>query len=218
MAASSCDDAGGMGAGGTMTKQDKDDAPWHQLVTRMRDRDEAALRQLYDAAADRLYAVALRVLGDAADAEEAVADAFAQAWEQADRYDPQRGSVLAWLLLMARSRALDRRRRRETGLVRLGGEDGEKVLEREESPSRGAEDLLDLLQHGGALHAALADLAPAPRQLIKLAFLEDLSHQQIADHTGMPIGTVKSHIRRGLERLRHALEHAGIGVLEGHRV
>ena len=203
---------------GMMTEQGKDEAMWRGLIARMREREEAALGQLYDAAADRLYAVALRVLGDVADAEEAVADAFAQAWEQAERYDPQRGSVMAWLLLMTRSRALDRRRRRETGFVRLGGEEGEKALEREESPSRGAEDLLDLLQHGGALHAALATLAPAPRQLIKLAFLEDLSHQQIADHTGMPIGTVKSHIRRGLERLRQALEHAGMGALEGQRV
>ena len=201
-----------------MTEQGKDEATWRELVTRMRAREEVALGQLYDAAADRLFAVALRVLGDVADAEEAVADAFAQAWEQADRYDPQRGSVLAWLLLMARSRALDRRRRRDTGMVRLGGEDGEKALEREESPLRGAEDLLDLLQHGGALHAALASLAPAPRQLIKLAFLEDLSHQQIAEHTGLPIGTVKSHIRRGLERMRQALEHAGLGRLEGHAV
>lgn len=201
-----------------MTQQGTDEAMWRELVARMRARDELALGQLYDMAADRLYAVALRVLGDMADAEEAVADAFAQAWEQADRYDPERGSVLAWLLLMARSRALDRRRRRDTGMVRLGGEDGEKALEREESPLRGADDLLDLLQHGGALHAALAALAPAPRQLIKLAFLEDLSHQQIAEHTGLPIGTVKSHIRRGLERMRHALEHAGLGTLEGHAV
>jgi RNA polymerase sigma-70 factor (ECF subfamily) len=187
-----------------------------ELVEGLRQREERALARLYDATVDRVYAVALRVLGEPADAEEAVADTYAQAWEQAARYDPERGSVLAWLLLMARSRALDRRRRREEPQQRLEGEDAERVLEREASPQREAEDLLDLLQHGSALHAALAELPQAPRRLIALAFLEDLSHQQIAERTGMPIGTVKSHIRRGLERLRRALGEAGLSLAAGH--
>jgi RNA polymerase sigma-70 factor (ECF subfamily) len=187
-----------------------------ELVDGLRRREERALARLYDATVDRVYAVALRVLGEPADAEEAVADAYAQAWEQADRYDAARGSVLAWLLLMARSRALDRRRRREEPLQRVDGDDAERALAREASPQARAEDLLDLMQHGGALHAALAALPQAPRRLIALAFLEDLSHQQIAERTGIPIGTVKSHIRRGLERLRRALEQDGMSVAPGH--
>lgn len=191
-----------------------EDARLGALVQRLAARDEAALGALYDATVDRLYAVAWRVLGDDGDAEEAVADAFAQAWEQAPRYDAARGTVMAWLLLIARSRALDLRRRRDDTGVRVGGEEAEHALAREASSEPAAVDLLAQLQQGHALRAALATLGEEPRRLIALAFFEDLSHREIAQRTGLPIGTVKSHIRRGLERLRWVLEH-GDGGTEG---
>ncbi len=185
-----------------------DEALRRGLVQRMAAGDAAALATLYDLSVERLHTVALRVLGDAADAEEAVADAYVQAWEQAARYDPQRGSVLAWLSLLARSRALDRRRRRGDPARRVDGVAAERALADEACGAPQGADLVEWLQQGSALRAALATLAPQPRRLIALAFLEDLSHSEIARRTGLPVGTVKSHIRRGLERLRRALDPA----------
>lgn len=180
------------------------------LVARIRARDQRALGELYDATVDRLYTVALRILADADDAEEAVADVYTQVWDRAERYDASRGDVMAWLLVLARSRALDRRRRRAEPLTRLDGDEADHVLAQTASEARETDSLVDLMQHGSVLRAGMAALSGEQRRLIGLAFLEDLSHQEIASRTGMPLGTVKSHIRRGLEALRRCLQQGGI--------
>ena len=180
------------------------------LVERMARRDQAALARLYDLTVDRVYSVALRVLGDRDDAEEAVADTFQQAWERGG-YTPDRGSVLSWLLVIAYSRAVDLKRRlaERYRCDPLHPEDGEETYtEREE---RSVTELLDLVREGTAVHAALRDLGEQPRRLIMMAFLEDLTHQEIAERTGIALGTVKSHIRRGLLQLRERLKDQGLG-------
>ncbi len=180
------------------------------VVARVRGRDQRALGELYDATVDRVFSIAVRVLGDGHDAEEAVADVYAQVWQSADRFDPARGGVLAWLTMLAHSRAIDRRRRRGEGPPMLQGDDAENVLAQQPSEARTTQDLVDLLQHGSALRDALAQLGAQPRELIGLAFLEGMSHLEIAARTGLPLGTVKSHIRRGLDSLRRTLVSAGI--------
>lgn len=176
-----------------------------ELLRRMRARDQNALANLYDLTVDRVFAVAMRVLHNEADAEEVVCDTFRQAWERADRYDPARGGVLSWLLVMGWSRSVDRLRRQR--VQRL-----EEPLhpEREEVAYTSCEDdqvdhLLAAYETGSAVREALLDLNAQQRELIGLAFLEGLTHSEIAQKTGLPMGTVKSHIRRGLEILRRQL-------------
>ena len=179
------------------------DAQSRQWIERIRDGDAQALAALYDATVERVFAIALRLLGDAADAEEAVADVYAQVWRRAGRYDPQRGGVGAWLAVLAHSRAIDRRRRRDAAPL-VAGDEAERMLALQGDASD-AYDLVEALQQGSRVRAAMAQLSPAQRRLIGLAFLNDLSHPEIAALTGLPLGTVKSHIRRGLEALRALL-------------
>jgi RNA polymerase sigma-70 factor (ECF subfamily) len=165
-------------------------------------RREAALSQLYDLTASRLYGLARAMLGNVADAEEVVCDVYVQVWQTAHRFDASRGPVLAWLMMICRSRALDvlrqRRRRREDG--------PQKLPEREQSDDAGPDDVLGQFQDGTAVHRALAQLTPLRRELVGMAFFKGLTHQEIADAMRLPIGTVKSHLRRSLLALREALE------------
>lgn len=180
------------------------------LIARIRARDQGALGDLYDATVSRIYAVAMRVLGNAADADEVVGDVFHQVWTRAAQYAAERGSVLRWLLVIAHTRALDLKRRvaDRQRMQTLHPDDSEPAYPDREVV-RTTEDLLDLMRSGTAVHAALAGLKPEQRRLIGLAFLEGLSHQEIAQRTGIPLGTVKSHIRRGLMDLRAKLEAQG---------
>lgn len=177
------------------------------LVSGMAGRDEADLAALYDATAGRLFAVSRRIVGETAGAEEVLADAYLQAWEQAGRYDPSRGNVMHWLYAICRTRALDYVRRRESRLdtEREAGARGSR-------PQHGSEDPAEILmgiQNTTLLYKALKVLEPAHRQLIALAFFRDLSHQEISERTGIPLGTVKSAIKRSFLRLREALQQVG---------
>ncbi len=163
------------------------------------EREEDALSRLYDAMAGRIYGLALRITRNVQTAEEVVEDTFWQVWRQAPRFDPERGSAAGWMLNMTRSRALDALRRADT--VQCDAEAGEHEPDLAEGP----EDLFAANEAGQQLESALAGLEPLPRQLVALAFFRGLSHEEIAVHTGLPLGTVKSHIRRALGRLRETL-------------
>jgi RNA polymerase sigma-70 factor, ECF subfamily len=171
------------------------------LVLRMAQGEQAALAELFERCSARVHAVALRVLGRAEDAEEAVLDTFTQAWERAPEYSPARAEVMTWLLGMAWSRAIDRlrRERRHRRAEPLHPEPGaEAYTGQMDDPTP---RLLDALDAQSALAAASAGLSAIQQRLLALAFLEDLSHAEIADRTGLPLGTVKSHLRRALARL-----------------
>lgn len=169
---------------------------WIALVVA---RDENALASLYEAMAGRIYGLALRITRNEQTAEEVVEDTFWQIWRQAPRFDPARGNATAWMLTMTRSRAIDALRR--TDQATSDAEAGESTADLADGP----EALLASSQAGKQLDAALARLEPLPRQLVALAFFRGLSHEEIATHTGLPLGTVKSHIRRALVRLRDTL-------------
>lgn len=170
--------------------------------------DQEALGALYDATESRVFAVALRVLRLEADAEEAAADAFHQAWEQAGRFDPTRGGALSWLLSIAWSRAVDRLRARRRRPEQPLHPDGDHPAYTDDD-ALPAERLLDAVAAGSAVHAALSTLGDPPRTPLALAFLDGLSHAEVAERTGMPLGTVKSHIRRGLAALKPLLQARG---------
>jgi RNA polymerase sigma factor (sigma-70 family) len=172
------------------------------LVAGMRDGNERALEQLYDATVGRLYAIAFAILRNAEDTEEVVCETYAYAWANAGRYDVARGNALGWLLMLCRSRAIDTLRHRRA----LATEVVAAELEKQQGEHDQPEDVLQLMQERSNIYAALSALSPERRRLVSLAFLQGLSHQQIAQVTGLPLGTIKSHLRRSLAQLRTVLE------------
>jgi RNA polymerase sigma-70 factor (ECF subfamily) len=181
------------------------------LVAAMRRRDERALAALYDRYAPVLLAHVARLLRDRAEAEGVLLETFMQAWERSDRYDPTRGSVACWLLMMARTRALDALRasgRRERAAGRAAVEDPEATTSESDpslDPARGAERG----DQAAAVAAALRTLSAPQRAAIELAFFEGLTHTEIAERLSVPLGTIKTRIRAGLQRLRDVLRPHG---------
>jgi RNA polymerase sigma-70 factor (ECF subfamily) len=178
------------------------DAALAALIRRMAAGDEQALGALYDATLGKVYGLALRITGRPDAAEDVAAEVYHQAWRQAGRYDAARGRPLAWLLTMARSRALDSLRRRDDA---DSHPEPETLVEPQAAPGSDPVDMLLTVERDSALHAAIARLDPVQRQLLALAFYRGLSHQEIADHAHLPLGTVKSHIRKALLALHSAL-------------
>ncbi|RTL57896.1 MAG: sigma-70 family RNA polymerase sigma factor [Rhodocyclaceae bacterium] len=183
-----------------------DEGYLRQLLGRVVERDQAALAALYELQIGRVYGLSLRITRDAALAEEVAEDVFWQVWRQAPRFDPQRGSVTAWMLTIARSRALDALRKLRPVQLEADMTSLTESECHEDGPSHDPQDLLAATQRDKRLHSALADLDPLPRQLVALAFFRGLTHEEISSHTSLPLGTVKSHIRRAIARLREALD------------
>jgi RNA polymerase sigma-70 factor (ECF subfamily) len=173
------------------------------LVERMRCGQERALEELYQATVGKLYALASAILRSAEDTEEIVCETYAYAWANAARFDAGRANALGWLLMLCRSRALDRLRQRRVNANAL---DLAALKEIDRGSTDQPYDILSLMQQRSSVHAALSQLTPERRHLVSLAFLQGLSHQEIAEATRLPLGTVKSHVRRALAQLREALE------------
>jgi RNA polymerase sigma factor (sigma-70 family) len=173
------------------------------LIEQMRIGQERALEELYDATVGKLYALASAILRSAEDTEEIVCETYAYAWANASRFDASRANALGWLLMLCRSRALDRLRQRRATANAL---DVAALRQGDSSGTDQPFDILSLMQQRSKVHAALSQLTPERRLLVSLAFLQGLSHQEIADVTHLPLGTVKSHVRRALTQLREALE------------
>jgi RNA polymerase sigma factor (sigma-70 family) len=172
------------------------------LIYRIMNQDQSAFAALFKAMAARVNSLALRITGCVQLAEEVTEDTFFQVWRQAPRFDPSRGTAKAWILTIARSRALDARR--SIPPFEELAEPG--AVENKDSHSyNDPHDLLSVVEQNHLLHSALETLAPLPRQLIALSFFRGLSHEEIADHAELPLGTVKSHIRRAVIHLREAL-------------
>jgi RNA polymerase sigma-70 factor (ECF subfamily) len=188
----------------------EDDAALLALLTRIEARDQTALAALYDLTVSRVYAIALRIARNAEMAEEIVSDVYMQAWRDAARYDAARGRVLAWLLIMARTRALDALRRDDEAFAHP---EPYELVDEPEAQRQDPLDLLSATRAGSAVHRALKTLDPVPRQLLALAFFRGLTHSEIVEATGMPLGTVKTHIRRALAVLKDMLgEHADFEI------
>ncbi len=176
------------------------------LIEALISREQAALGRLYDRTVDRVFGMAMRVLGVAADAEEVVVDVYRQVWQRAARFDAGRGSAIGWIMVIAHSRALDQLRRRQARPDQAALHPDSLQSIGAPSDQRPVEDLLDAIQAGTRVHDALAQLKPEQRSVIGMAFLRGMSHPEIAEATGIPLGTVKSHIRRGLAALKGMLE------------
>jgi len=184
-----------------------DDDQLAELVLRVCDQHEPSLARLYESTSGRVYGLVLRVVRNAALAEEVVEDVFWQVWREAPRFDAERGRVMAWLLNIARSRAIDALRRQERVRANEFAVDNDDTMAALAEHDAG-DDPLDLVaasQHHARLHAVLCSFEPLPRQLLSLAFFRGCTHEEIAAQTGLALGTVKSHIRRTLAVLKHQL-------------
>lgn len=172
--------------------------------------DGGALAALYDRHARAVYSIALRIVGDERDAEDVVQDVFTQVWRQANRYDRTRGTVVGWLLTIARTRALDRLRARlarpDTGATSPEDSGSEPA-----TPALDPVDAITAASNAKRVKQALGELPLLQRLAIELAYFEGLTQSQIADRLEEPLGTVKTRIRQGLLKLRDLLSQTTAG-------
>lgn len=181
-----------------------------ELIEQVASGNSSALGAFYDRHGVRVLGLCHRILGNVADAEEAAGDVFWQVWEQAARYDARKGEPLAWLVTIARSRAIDRLRSAkrklesaldETTIGELGAA-GSNSAQDEMANPRDAAARRQMRAH---IEAGLASLDPEQRRVVEMAFYLGFTHSEIASELGEPLGTVKTRIRQGLIRLRDGL-------------
>lgn len=177
-----------------------------ELMRAVQRREAPALMTLYDRHRGLAFALAYRILRDAGAAEEAVQDAFMQVWRRADSFEPGRGSgVRAWLLRIVHNRAIDLRRRQVSAAQRTVELEAADTIPDRNDVQRDVVDRLDR----ESVRLAVDALPPPQREAIALAYFDGLTHQEIADQTNTPLGTVKGRLRLGLRRLADSLTEAG---------
>jgi RNA polymerase sigma-70 factor (ECF subfamily) len=164
--------------------------------------DQRALRALYERTHRLVFTLLARLLNDRQSAEELTVDTFHAVWCRASKYDPAGGPVLGWIMNQARSRAIDRlryeQRKKRTAPLASGDAFGTGGAD-------SAGDAMDAIQQGKVLRGCLSTLAAGEREAIEAAFFLELSYPEVATRLNQPLGTVKTRIRSGLEKLRQAL-------------
>ena len=173
---------------------------WAKLVQLMAAGDQLALHALYEMAHRPVYTLIMRITANRETAEELTVDVFYDIWRRASRYDAANGTVLGWIMNQARSRAIDRLRF-ESRKKRSSGGDLQAPAETAADPG----DVLEMREQRAALQEALTALTPWEREAIETTFFGGLTHAEAAARLNQPLGTIKTRIRSGLHKLRHAL-------------
>lgn len=178
------------------------ESAWVAFVRAMAAGDQRALRALYERTHRIVFTFVARLLNDRRSAEEVTVDTFHAVWQRAGEYDPAGGPVLGWIMNQARSRAIDRLRyeQRKKRTAKLSADDSFAV---DTVDSTGA--TIEAMQQGQSLRQCLSILTAAEREAIEAAFFLELSYREVAARLNQPLGTVKTRIRSGLEKLRQAL-------------
>jgi RNA polymerase sigma factor (sigma-70 family) len=182
------------------------DAELIALLDRIGGRDETALRLLYERTAPKLFGLAMRVVRQREWAEDVLQEAFLTIWRAASDYRSTLSPPLAWMGLIVRSRSLDLLRRRTADRAQLTQEFDEAMFEIFESDAANPMDTADASQQAWALHQCLNRLESRQREVLSLAYLRELSHGELAEQLKLPLGTVKTWIRRGLDKLRSCMQ------------
>lgn len=174
------------------------------ILQRIASDDRGAVQLCIDAYGPLVGSLARRMGFSGGELDDAVQDVFVALWRSAQRFDPALAGERAFVAMIARRRLIDLRRR----LGRRAEGAATEVAEELSSGERPAVEALAVRDEGARARAALGELRPEQRRVIELSVMEGLSHQEIADSTGMPLGTVKTHARRGLQRVRELLGRA----------
>jgi len=198
-------------AGSPSSELTQSEERWRLYLDGIRAGQADSLALLYDETSSLLFGLAVRVLGDQADAEEIVSDVYQQVWRTAQGFDPSRGSVLAWLTMLTRSRAIDR--------LRSAGSRRSKEMSFDAnvdfpSSSPAPESQSIFAQERKMVREALETLVPEQREAIELAFFRGLTHVEVAEALGAPLGTIKTRIRGGMMKLREALAPVATGRVD----
>lgn len=189
-----------------------DDAEVKRLLIRTAARDAAAFERLYRMTMPLLLGVATRIVGRRELAQEVVHDTFIKVWHAAGGFDPLAPHAVAWLVAIARNRAIDLAGSAEGSRVDPVGDDIDGLVDRGYDWAPDAAETLERGRSGHALRACLDELRAPERQAIVLAYHHGMSHSDLALHLQRPLGTVKAWIRRGLDTLRQCIEQAGGGA------
>ena len=183
-----------------------------RLLARTAARDHAAFKELYDLTSAHLFGVALRILNRRERAEEVLQEAYVNVWNQAGSYAAGLSAPMTWLTSVVRNKALDWLRhlkRADESTVVLIDDAGEDYLDQMADPRADPQELLSQATEGLRLRHCLGTLDAPQRQSLALAYYDGLSHSELATHLNAPLGTVKAWVRRGLDKLKQCLEHAG---------
>lgn len=172
------------------------------LMRRIGEREPEALQELFQRHAPTLLALGKRILSTPEDAEEVLQEVFLRVWQEHQRYDPERSSVATWMVLIMRSRAIDRLRNRRV-VEKVHSAAFQEGGEMHTSPE-GAENVLDR-QREGRVRAELRSLPAEQRQALEMAFFEGLTQSEISERTGIPLGTVKTRTLLAMKKLRKNL-------------
>lgn len=180
-----------------------------QLLARTALSDQAAFRELYSATSAHLFGVAIRMLREASAAEEVVQESFVSIWHHAGSYAVAKSQPLTWLTAIVRNRCLDTLRKRMPDTISMTADEDDEELA---LPAEGGSpaDLLVAGADAQSVRECVDALEGGTRQAIALAFFQGLTHAEVAEHLREPLGTVKSWVRRGLDRLRQCLDRAGL--------
>ena len=171
-------------------------------LNRVASGDRAALRLVYDMTAAKLFGVCLRILNDRSEAEDVLQDVYITVWRKAGAFDARRASPITWLVAIARNRSIDCVRSTRTFRLSEPIEAAESVSD----PMPLASDLLEAEQQTGRLSGCLDELEARQSAAIRSAFMDGITYEALAARAGVPLGTMKSWIRRGLAKLRECLE------------
>lgn len=183
-------------------KAESPDTQLIALIDRVALADESALRELYELTSSKLYGVAVRVVSNRSWAEDVLQEAFINIWRIAGDYKATLSPPMAWLCLIVRSRGLDFLRRRNSDRADVVQELDDVMSDTMEGDSANPMDTALAGEQAWALHQCLSQLGNKQREVVSLAYLRDLSHGELAEQLKLPLGTVKTWIRRGLEQLR----------------